>query len=192
MVNNNNMVYGVQRKKPSSWTCKFLLFVSFLWVVLYPTLSMVSSDFYFNYGNIISSSSVNFSYTVAMILAEALVSWLVFELIFYVYRLVLSFKVYSFVVPVEKLKSDSRIFFVYRNIFYGLFLNLCFLFPYMYIYAGLINLAVTLGVAIIYASYLNKTYGEPVIGHFVFKCFCYPLFCYEALVLLSSVAEVLL
>ena len=191
MTNNNAMIYGVQEKKHSTWIYKFLLFLSLIWISIYPSISAVSSDFYFNYGNIISASSANFSYVIAMILTEALMSWIFFEIIFYLYRLVLSFRVYSFVVPMDKLKTESRTFFIYRNIFYGLFLNLCFLFPYLFAYAEFINVVVTLAFTILYSNYLNKTYGEPVIGHFVFKNFCYPLFFYEALMLLSSVMEVL-
>ena len=191
MTNNNAMVFGAQQKKQSTWIYKFLLFLSFVWVSFYPSMTALSADFYSNYGNIVSAESMNFGYVVSTITVEALFSWLFFEVVFYLYRLVLSFKVYSFVVPPDKLKTESRIFFIYRNVFYGLFLNLCFLVPYLYAYAEFINLAVTLAFTIVYASVLNKNYGEPVIGHFVFKNFCYPLFFYEALMLLSSVMEVL-
>ena len=191
MTNNNTMVFGTQQKKQSTWIYKLLLIISFIWISFYPSMTALSADFYYNYGNIISSASPNFGYVITMILTEALFSWVFFEIVFYIYRLVLSFKVYSFVVPMEKLKIESRTFFIYRNVFYGLFLNLCFLFPYLFAYADFINLVVTLAFTMVYASVLNKNYGEPVIGHFVFKNFCYPLFFYEALVLLSSVMEVL-
>lgn len=191
MINNNAMVYGVPEKKQRTWVYKLLLFISFVWISLYPTVTALSTDFFFNYGNILNTSSTNFSYALSMVLVEALLSWAFFEVVFYLYRLVLSFRVYSFVVPMDKLKTESRIFFIYRNIFYGLFLNLCFMFPYLFVYVDFINLVVTLIVTMFYAAYLNKTYAEPIIGHFVFKNFCYPLFFYEALMVLSSVMEVL-
>ena len=191
MTNNNTMIYGMPQKKQRTWVYKLLLFISFVWVSIYPSITGLSSDFFFNYGNILDASSANFSYALSMVLVEALLAWAMFEVVFYLYRLVLSFKVYSFVVPLEKLKTESRTFFIYRNIFYGLFLNLCFMFPYLFVYSEFMNLIITLAVTIFYACYLNKTYAEPIIGHFVFKNFCYPLFFYEALVVLSSVMEVL-
>ena len=191
MTNNNTMIYGMPQKKQRTWIYKLLLFISFVWVSIYPSITGLSSDFFFNYGNILDASSANFSYALSMVLVEALLAWAMFEVVFYLYRLVLSFKVYSFVVPLEKLKIESRTFFIYRNIFYGLFLNLCFMFPYLFVYSEFMNLIITLAVTIFYACYLNKTYAEPIIGHFVFKNFCYPLFFYEALVVLSSVMEVL-
>ena len=191
MTNNNTMIYGMPQKKQRTWVYKLLLFISFVWVSIYPSITGLSSDFFFNYGNILDASSANFSYALSMVLVEALLAWAMFEVVFYLYRLVLSFKVYSFVVPLEKLKIESRTFFIYRNIFYGLFLNLCFMFPYLFVYSEFMNLIITLAVTIFYACYLNKTYAEPIIGHFVFKNFCYPLFFYEALVVLSSVMEVL-
>ena len=191
MTNNNTMVFGAQQKKQSTWIYKFLLFISFIWISFYPAMTALSSDYYFNYGNIVASGSPNFTYVITTILVEALFAWIFFEVVFYLYRLVLSFRVYSFVVPMEKLKIESRVFFIYRNVIYGLFLNLCFLFPYLFAYADFFNLVITLAFTIVYASVLNKNYGEPVIGHFVFKNFCYPLFFYEALMLLSSVMEVL-
>ena len=117
MTNNNTMIYGAQPKKQSTWIYKALLFISFVWVSFYPAMSALSSDFYYNYGNILVSSSPNFVYVITMILTEALFSWAFFEIVFYVYRLVLSFRVYSFVVPMEKLKIESRVFFIYRNVF---------------------------------------------------------------------------
>lgn len=191
MKNNNTIMYGFKSKKNSSWVYKLFLFLSFVWVSAYPAITSVSSDFYFNYGNIFMTGSSNFSYVLSMVIVEALVSWIFFEIVFYLYRLILSFRVYSFVVPMDKLKNDSRLFFIYRNIFYGLFLNLSFMFPYLYIYAEFVNLIVLLVATIFYACYLNKNYAEPIIGHFVFKNFCYPLFFYEALSLLVSVMEVL-
>ena len=191
MTNNNNMIYGMPEKKQRTWIYKLLLFISFVWVSIYPSITGLSADFFFNYGNILDTSTANFSYALSMVLVDALLSWAMFEVVFYLYRLVLSFKVYSFVVPVDKLKTESRIFFIYRNIFYGLFLNLCFLFPYMFVYAEFMSLIITLAVTMVYACYLNKTYAEPIIGHFVFKNFCYPLFFYEALMVLSSIMEVL-
>lgn len=182
-----------QRVKTSShgWVYKLLLYVSFVWVSLYPATGLLAQNFYFGYGNMLDFSSPNFLSVVVMILSNALIYWVSFEIIFYFYRWFLGFKIYSFIVPVEKLKAESRGYFIYRNIFYGIFLNLCFLFPFLHQFAPLVDLVITLIVLIVYAKHLNDVYAEPVIGHFVFKSFAYPVFIYEALMVISMVWEVL-
>ena len=114
MINNNAMVYGVPEKKQRTWVYKLLLFISFVWISLYPTVTALSTDFFFNYGNILNTSSTNFSYALSMVLVEALLSWAFFEVVFYFYRLVLSFRVYSFVVPMDKLKTTSIGMYIHR------------------------------------------------------------------------------
>ena len=187
----NNFMQRNQTRTSNGWIYTLLLFISFIWVSVYPSVNILTENFYFGYGNLFDTGSGNFPYIITMVLSEALFYWLAFELVFYFYRYVLSFKVYSFIVPLDRLKVESRIFFIYRNVFYGLFMNLCFLYPYLNIYAEFVNLIITLIVLLVYVKHLNKTYAEPVIGHFVFKNFCFPVFVYEALVLISGLLEVL-
>lgn len=185
----NNIMLGQQTQVKHAWVYKLLLFISFVWISIYPATSMVTSNFYFGFGGLFDSASR--SSVVIMVLAEALSYWIVFEIIFFLYRWVLGFKIYSFIVPANKLKIETRAFFTYRNVFYGIFVNLCFLFPYLHSYALFFDLVITFIVLIAYANHLNKTYAEPIIGHFVFKCFSYPVFIYEALTIISSIVEVL-
>ena len=177
----NNIMLGQQTQVKNAWVYKLLLFISFVWISIYPATSMVASNFYFGFGGLFDSASR--SSVVIMILAEALSYWIVFEIIFFLYRWFLGFKIYSFIVPANKLKVETRAFFTYRNVFYGIFVNLSFLFPYLHSYALFFDLVVTLIVLIVYANHLNKTYAEPIIGHFVFKNFCYPVFVYQAIML---------
>jgi hypothetical protein len=168
-----------------------LLLFSFVWVAIYPVTNSMVQTFDVSYGNMLNTANPNFSFIVTSIFVDAIYSLIIFELVFYLYRSFLGFKIYSFIVPNERLKAESRIFYVYRNLIIGLFLNLCFIFPYLYIYAELLSLIVTLTMLIIYANRLNKRYAEPVIGHFVFKNFCFPLFVYEALFLIIELWGVL-
>lgn len=178
-------------RKSRGGLVKFLLFLSFVWTSLYTTASSLTNSFYWNFGNLLDTGSSNFVSIVSMVIAEAIVYWLAFELVFYIYRYVLQLKIYSFIVPAEKLKVESRTFYIYRNLFYGLFLNLCFLYPYLHVFAPVVSL-ITMFVALIaYSVHLNNTYAEPIIGHFVFKNFCYPVFVYQAIVLLIEVVGVL-
>ena len=190
MTDKISINYGL-KPKVKTWPYKLLLFVSFIWVTLYPTISSMVGSFQFGYGNVLDTASENFSYIVAVVFTNALLSWAEFEILFYIYRYLLAFKVYSFIVPADRLRNESRLFFIYRNIFYGIFVNLSFLYPFLYEIAGLVNLAITLIVLVAYANHLNKEYSEPIVGHFVFKSFCYPIFVYEALFVLFQIWEVL-
>ncbi len=188
MINN---YYNNQSKSTGSWIYKLFLYLSFVWVGLYSTANSLVSTFYFGVGDLLDLRGKAFSSFVIMALTEGLLSWAIFEIIFYVYRWFLGFKIYSFIVPSDKLKTESRVYFIYRNIFYGLFLNLCFLYPFLYAYAEFVSIVVTMTMVLMYSNHLNKTYGEPIVGHFVFKCFCYPIFIYEALSIIVAISEVL-
>ena len=187
-----NYLFNKRQEKPQrNGLIMVLLFLSFVWISLFTATSSYTNALYFNFGNILDTTSPNFSTMVFIVISEATIGLLGFELIFYIYRKILQFKIYSFIVPADSLKAESRTFYIYRNIFYGLFLNLCFLFPYLYQFAPIVSLASTFILLIFYAIHLNKTYAEPIIGHFVFKNFCYPIFIYQAIGLLFDVIEVL-
>ena len=190
-MTDNYSIYGARKKHMSKWVYFALLFISFVWVSVYPAVGSVISTFHHGYGNLIDLQTSAFGAIAFFTLFDALFFFVAFELIFYFYRYVLAFKIYSFIVPTEDLKAKSHIFFVYRNIIYGVFMNLCFIFPYLYAFMECINLIVTLIVLIIYVKHLVKTYSEPVISHFVFKNFCYPVFVYEALVVIVAILEVI-
>ena len=180
-----NIMYD-KRLRKNSWIYKFLLILSFIWLEMYPS----SLLFIYGFGNIFSS--INLSSTFAIVITNAIVSWGVFEILFWIYRFILSTKIYSFLVPIESLKAETRLYFVIRNIILGLICNLCFLFPYLYSFEPFFDLLITLIVLIIYAKRLSNVYSETIVGHFVFKNFCYPIFIYELIEIISAVWVVLL
>lgn len=188
-----NYLFGNPERKKSSngWLVIVLLILSFVWTSFFTTASSLTNLLYWNFGDLLDFNSVNFGSVLTMVFAEAISYWIVFEIVFYLYRYVLQFKIYSFIIPKERLKIESRTYFIYRNVFYGLFLNLCFLFPYLYIFAPVVSLIATFATLILYSVHLNKTYAEPIIGHFVFKNFCFPIFVYQAIVLFIDIIEVL-
>lgn len=184
-----NSLFYAKKTKQNTWVYKFILFLSFVWVSIYPVCGSLVFSFKSGYGNLFDS--VNRTYVITMILSEALVSWLMFEIMFWVYRYFLTFKIYTYVVPMDSFKAETRAYFSYRNFFYGVFYAFCFLFPYLESFEILVSLITTLVVLVFYAKHLNKTYSDPIIGHFVFKNFCVPVFIYEGLCLLYSIMVVL-
>lgn len=169
----------------------FLLYLSFIWISIYPVASTLVGNYYFSYGNIFDGSSMIFSSGLLYLIINALVSWIGFELIFIFYRFVLAFKIYSFVVPQEMLKNDMRTFYIYRNLIYGLFVNLCFFFPYLNSILVLVDVIVTMMAFILFSCHIKKKYSEPIVGHFVFKCFMYPVAFFEAVNVLIAFLEVI-
>lgn len=184
-----NFMYA---KKPrrNSWIYIALLILSFVWLSIYPSTTTYVVSLNYGYGNIFSD--VNIFSVISNVFFEAIISWIGFEILFWIYRYVLSFKIYSFIVPMDSFKAETRLYFIIRNVILGLIYNLCFLFPYLYIYADFFDLFITLTVLIFYAKHLNATYSETVVGHFVFKNFCYPIFIYEAIEILLGIFVVLL
>ena len=178
-----------RKPRQNNWISTLCLVLSFVWLSLYPTSISFIDEFTYGFGNILAES--NMSVMVISVLTEALASWISFEILFWIYRWVLSFKIYSFIVPMDSLKAETRLFFIFRNVFLGLIYNLCFLFPYLYAYSVFFDLVITMTVLVCYAKHLNANYSETIVGHFVFKNFCYPIFVYEAIEIICALLVVL-
>lgn len=181
----------LQTKPKSNYLTIFLLILSFLWISIYPSTSAIVYDFSYNYGNIFDSTSPIFSSALISIFINGLLSWVWVELIFMFYRFILNFKIYSFVLPADRLKNEMRTAFIYRNLIFGLFLNICFIFPYIHSLMPIADLLITFTTFICMATHIKNTYSEPIIGHFVFKCFITPVIVYEILVVFINFLEVI-
>ena len=181
------MIYA---NKPRQNTAIYTIFLvlSFVWLSIYPASVSLIDSFRYGSGNILLKG--NISFFVANVFVEAIASWIIFELLFWIYRWFLSFKIYSFIVPADSLKAETRLYFIFRNVFLGIVYSLCFLMPYLYTFSVLFDLIITMTVLIFYAKHLNASYSESIVGHFVFKNFCYPIFIYEAIEILCSILVV--
>jgi len=189
MTNNN--LQTISRTKPKNWIYILLLYISFIWTSIYPVMNALVNNYTFGYGNLFDLANPNFTSIIFILLIEALFSLAIFEIIFAIYRWILQFKIYSFIVPTDKLKNESRLYFIYRNIILGIFINLCFFHPYLYIFVPFADIVITMAMVILYTVHLNKTYSEPIVSHFVFKNFCYPIFVFEAIMILIQVVGVI-
>ncbi len=169
-----------------SWFYKLILFLSFIWVNIFTVSGIIVSSFGEGFGNLLDMSNSNASYFVFMLAVYAFVYWIVFELLFYIYQEYLSYKIFSFIIPKASLKKESRLFYAYYNFVYGIFVNLCFVIPYLHLYLPLISIILLFLFVILYSLHINKKYAEPIIGHFVFKNFCYPLFAIEIIFLIFN------
>lgn len=187
-MEQNNLMYS-KKPRQNSWLYIAFLILSFVWLEFYPTSRELIYSFQYGYGEMFSS--VNLSSVIWSVVFNAVFTWISFEILFWIYRWVLSFKIYSFIVPMDSLKAETRLYFIFRNVILGIFYNLCFLFPYLFAYSLFVEMIVNLTVLIFYAKHLNSVYAESIVGHFVFKNFCYPIFVYEAIEILCSIWVVL-
>lgn len=178
-----------QRSMINGWLVIFLLFLSFCFASVYPATMVDTWSFKVGYGDFFRTE--NLSFLIVSVLSEALISWLFFEIIFRLYREILAYKIYSFVVPKENFKVESRLFYCYRNIIYGIFVNLCFFFPYLYLYNIFFSVIATLLMTLLYAIHIKKKYSESIIGHFVFKSFVVPLFVFEIIMIFFNLVGVI-
>lgn len=186
----DNYIYNTHQKSHKKWVYMLLLYVSFIWLSLYTVTMDATDSFRVGYGNLLDVDSVGFLDAVVLVIFEALFLFLEFEVVFYLYKFVISFKIYTFIVPPDELKYKAHIYFIYRNIIYGVFLNLCFLFPFLKIYSLFMDIVITLLMLIVYSKNLAREYAEPIVSHFVFKNFCFPVFVYEVLNILIMIMGV--
>lgn len=194
MQNNNNLmkmnqriVYANQRSVFSTVGLPILLLLSFVWL-----------NFYANYTGIntmhLSSSSMFSSlgsYIVFSLLIAGIVDYIVFELFFFVYRLVLGFSIYSFMIPKNVLLDKFRIWYIIRNVVLGMIFNLKFLIPYISTYLCVFELILNFMFIICLYYDLKKNYVETLVAQFVFKTLAVPVILYESYIVIKLMIGVL-
>ena len=190
MAFNYFEIYG-EKKTLNSGLYLFLLYLSYVWVSIFPSTSYLATDVTLGFGKLFSPSSGFLFYEILYLLSYAGISMLFFEFFFLIYRASLQKSVYTYVVPADKLKADCRLYFAIRNVIYGIFLNLCFLYPFIYKFDYFFNVTITIIMLMVFAYKTQKEHSEPIISHFVFKNFCYPVFYLEIVFFILKIFEVL-
>ena len=184
-------IFRERGTKPlNSYVYIFVLLISFAWCSCYSVENTLSPYLFTTYGKIFQFGSQNFLYEMVILLSVSVIYTLAFELIFYFYRYVIAFRVYSYIIPVDRFKADARLTYALRNFFFGIFTNLCFLYPYLQTFEIFVGLFFTMLTLILLALRINKTYGEPLVAHFVFKTFMYPIFLYEIVTMIFTLGGI--
>ena len=193
MNNNQNMLDAKTKlliKEKTNFFSKvclpLVLFLSFIWLNLYASLTELN-DVFFN--NEVYSSVT--AYLIATTIFISLVEYLAFELYFFVYRLFIGFSIYSFMIPKNVLIDKFRIWYVVRNLILGVVFNLRFFFPYISTYLCVAELIMNfMFVFVLYAD-LKKDFIEPLVGQYVFKTLIMPVLLYEVYIVITQVVSVL-
>ena len=151
------------------------LLLSFIWLNFYTTMTSmntVNNDFGL-FGNLPS-------YLIFAVLFKGIIDFGIFEILFFVYRFLLGFSLYSFMIPKDVLKIKFRFWFLVRNIILGFVFNIRFIFPYFSIYTCIFEVLMNMLFVIMLYFDLNREYVEPLVGQFVFKTLAVPFVIYQA------------
>ena len=147
-----------------------LLLVSFIWLGFFENYSTMQVELveYVKY-NLLDFDMSTMS-TISVIFS-GIIDWLWFEVIFYVFKMLLNFSIYSYTVPKSLMENRARFFMIMRNIFLGLFYNMLFFFPYLVNFTLIVRLVVDFSlfafffksatretVSIMIAPYVLRTY----------------------------------
>ena len=192
-MNNNyepikikKLVVPEQRSFFSKFCLPALLFLSFVWLYLYSTLSDLNDVFYSNE----TYSSLPL-YLVISVLLVVLVEYLIFELFFFVYRLFIGFSIYSFMIPKNVLMDKFRTWYIIRNVILGLVFNFRFFFPYIDTYLIILELIMNFVFVLLLFNDLKKDYVEPLVGQYVFRTLLMPILLYEVYIVITQMVGVL-
>lgn len=170
----------------SKFGLPFLLYLSFIWLNLYSALSDLHDVFY------VYESYENLTlYLLFSVSVLVLIEYIIFELIFFVYRLFLGFSIYSFLIPKNVLLDKFRLFFIFRNIILGFIFNLRFFFPYINTYLCAIELIMNFIFIIALYFDLKKNYVDTLVAQHAFRMFVIPIIIYEVYKVITLMVGVL-
>jgi len=183
---SRKMLIKNERSVFSRFCLPMLTFISFVWLNLYSTLTeinVVNLD-YELFGSVDT-------YVFLSVLLAGLFDYLIFELLFFIYRLFLGFSIYSFMIPKNVMIDKFRIWYILRNVVLGIIFNLRFFFPYISTYLCVFELILNFGFIICLYFALAKNYVEPLVAQFVFKTLVIPVILYEVYVVIKLMVGVL-
>ena len=172
-----------------SWFSKLmplLLLLSFIWLNFYRTMTNANT-LIINMGNFGSLPA----YLFFDVLMMGLIDYIIFEVLFFLYRFFIGFSICSFMIPKHVLKDKFRLWYFIRNIILGLVFNLRFFLPFIGTYLCIFELMLNFLFIIALYFDLSVEYVEPIVGQFVFKTLAVPVVLYEAYKVIVLMAGVL-
>ncbi|MBQ7578984.1 MAG: hypothetical protein IJT25_00410 [Clostridia bacterium] len=153
----------------------FVFVLSFMW------LNLFSEILIFN--NIVVSTNILVTFILELFISGA-VSCVFCVIIFWLYRIVLNFSIYSLIVPSMAIKDNLKWYFIIRNVIMGALYLLCFYLPYIYNYLVIADIIITFVVFLLFAKRCAKLYADEVVSPFVFRALMMPLIIYEFAILI--------
>lgn len=164
-----------QHEKVLAVLLPIVLLLSFIWLNFYTTMTDINSSVIF-----VRPKSPLALFLMGDVLLKGVFDYLVFELLFFVYRFCLGFSIYSFMIPKQVLKNKFRFWYIIRNLILGLIFNLRFFFPYFSTFSCIFEMMMNMLLVICLYFDLSREYVEPLVGQFVFKTLAVPVLVYES------------
>lgn len=165
-----------QKEKLLSVLLPILLLISFIWLNLYTTMTNINASVIYS-----RPKNAFMLMLVFDVLLKGLFDYLVFELLFFLYRFFIGFSIYSFMIPKQVLKNKFRFWYIFRNLILGLIFNIRFFVPYFAIYSCVFEILMDMILLVCLYFDLNREYVEPLVGQFVFKTLAIPFMLYETM-----------
>lgn len=169
MQNTANNIYIHGKKSVLSSILPLLVFLSFIWLNLYTSVASVT-EIALLQGD---------TYLVFGIILKGVLDYFIFEILFYIYRFLIGFSIYSFMIPKNVMKDKFRLWYLIQNVILGFLYNLRFFFPYFTVYLCIFELCFNFLFIFGLYFHLEKSYVEPLVGQFVFKTLAFPVIIYE-------------
>lgn len=168
----------------------FLVFVSFIWLLLFESYSQSSllAGSYFLEG---VSELSGTEYYIMNILLLVLSEWIWFEIIYYFYRTLVSFSLFAHTIPRKLFENKAREFIIYRNLILGLFMNAMFFFPYIGSMLLIIELIVDFSVFVLFFRSVSRETVSIMILPNVLKSYFVPFALIELVHVIIQVVGVL-
>ena len=161
------------------------LCLSFMWLNLY---EYVASS------NTLGLSVGEFSplaLIVSSVLFSGLLAYAMFEILLFIYKFIVGFSVYAFLIPTSVLTDKFRLWFLVRNIILGFVFNLRIFIPYISTYLCIVEMIFNMLFVLVLYFDVAKKYIEPLVRQFVFRIMVSPIFIYEIVVIIRLVVGVL-
>ena len=163
-------------------------------------LGLVASFFVFgifrafetgNGTNIVTAGMTASSSFVVYVFYNALLSWLLFELVMRCYYFLVSFSIFSFVVPKKRFYYTFRAFWAIRNVIVAGIYFLLFASPIFINYVTLMVLIVDFLVFVGMFLWLKTKYFKLLMAPFAWRAFLRPFIVFETILVCFTLGGVL-
>lgn len=157
----------------------FVFVLSFMWLDLFSELLVFNAT--------VASTDAIVTFITELLISGA-ISALFCAVIFWCYKLVLNFSLYTLLIPSYAVKDGLKWHFIIRNIIMGGLYFLCIYFPFIYNYLAVADTIIIFAVFMMFSKRCAGLYADRVVSPYVFKALMMPLVVYEFAILLINYA----
>ncbi len=157
-----------------------MLIVSFIFANFYTATQSVALEFLASYGSMYSL------FFIIYLVFLALFDYLIFTLVLWLYRSVMAFRPYFYLVKTQTFNEHFKFWYFVRNVLYGALSCILFACPYLHMYFPIISLLLTFLVIVLTYVSLNK-HIDIMFKHMYFKLLMYPWFIFEAVTIIINI-----